>query len=105
MTRRSYLTADGHHVVTAVDAEEAIGCFENAEFDLMITDHAMPGMNGVMLATAVRENRAGHPVILVTGFAAGGMGHDEDPACVNLVMLKPLPRSDLQLSLVSVMGA
>ena len=100
----SYLTADGHRVVTAVDAEEAIGCFENAEFDLMITDHAMPGMNGVMLAAAVREKRAGHPVILVTGFAAGGMGHDEDPACVNLVMRKPVPRRDLQRALVSVMG-
>ena len=44
------------------------------KFDLLITDHAMPGMNGVQLAGAVRQMRAGHPVILVTGFAAGGMG-------------------------------
>jgi CheY-like chemotaxis protein len=101
----SYLTADGHNVVTAVDAEQAIGCFEASEFDLLITDHAMPGMNGVKLAATVREMRAGHPVILVTGFAVGGMGPDEDPTGVDLVMRKPVPRRDLQRALVSVMGA
>lgn len=60
----SYLTGDGHSVVTAVDAEEAIGCFAGAEFDLLITDHAMPGINGVHLAAAVRTMRSGKPVIL-----------------------------------------
>ena len=71
VTRRvlkNYLTADGHSVVTAENAEEALGCFESGKFDLLITDHAMPGMNGVQLAAAVREKIAGHPVILVTGF-------------------------------------
>ena len=101
----SYLTADGHNVVTAVDAEQAIGCFEAGEFDLVITDHAMPGMNGVKLAATVRAMRAGHPVILVTGFAAGGMGHDEEPTGVDLVMRKPVPRRELRRALVSVMGA
>ena len=101
----SYLTSDGHSVVTAVDAEEAMGCFEGAKFDLLITDHAMPGMNGVQLAAAVREMRAGHPVILVTGFAAGSMGADEEPAGVDLVMRKPVPRRDLRRALVSVLGA
>jgi signal transduction histidine kinase len=108
VTRRvleNYLTADGHSVVTAVDAEQAIGCFEGAKFDLLITDHAMPGMNGVQLAAAVREMRAGYPVILVTGFAAGSMGADEDPAGVALVMRKPVPRRELRRALVSVMGA
>ncbi|MEA3210294.1 MAG: hypothetical protein QOE70_3351 [Chthoniobacter sp.] len=101
----SYLTADGHSVVTAVDAEEALGCFAGAEFDLLITDHAMPGLNGVQLAAAVREMRARQPVILVTGFAAGSMGPDEEPAGVDLVMRKPVPRRELRRALVSVMGA
>ena len=101
----SYLTADGHSVVTAVNAEEALARFGNAKFDLLITDYAMPGMNGAQLATAVRKMRAGQPVILVTGFAVGGMGQDEDPGSVNLVMRKPIPRRELRRALVSVMGA
>ncbi len=101
----SYLTADGHRVVTAVDAEEAIGCYAGADFDLLIADHAMPGMNGVQLAAAVREKRAGHPVILVTGFAAGSMGNDEAPAGVDLIMRKPVARRELRRALLSVMAA
>lgn len=101
----NYLTSDGHSVVTAADAEEALGCVADGKFDLLITDHAMPGMNGVQLAAAVRAMRAGHPVILVTGFAAGSMGADEEPAGVDLVMRKPVPRRELRRALVSVMGA
>jgi signal transduction histidine kinase len=101
----SYLTSDGHRVVTAVDAEEAIGCLESAEFDLLITDHAMPGMNGRQLAAALREKHAGHPVIVVTGFAPGGMGPDDEQVGGDLVMRKPVPRRELRRALVSVMGA
>jgi signal transduction histidine kinase len=101
----SYLTSDGHSVVTAVDAEEALACLDGTKFDLLITDHAMPGMNGVQLAAAVRELSAGPPVIMVTGFAAGSMGADEEPSGIDLVMRKPVPRRDLRRALVSVMGA
>lgn len=101
----SYLTADGHRVVTAVNAEEALGCFAGASFDLLITDHAMPGMNGVQLAGAVREMHAGQPVILVTGFGPGGIGPDETPEAVDFVMHKPVPRSELRRALASVIAA
>ena len=96
--------ADGHGVVTAGNAAEAMARFADANFDLVITDHAMPGMNGLQFAEAVRELRAEHPVILVTGFAAGGLGRDECSAGVNLIMQKPVPRSDLRRALIAVMG-
>jgi signal transduction histidine kinase len=101
---KGYLTSDGHTVVTAVSAGEALDRMDGAEFDLMITDHAMPGMNGVQLAAAVREKRAGHPVILVTGFAAGSMGDDEEAAGVDLIMRKPVSLRDLRQGLAGVMN-
>jgi FixJ family two-component response regulator len=52
----------------------------------------MPGMNGTQLVTAVRDKRTGQPGILVTGFAVGGMGEDEEPVGVNLAMRKPVQR-------------
>jgi len=55
----SYLAGDGHQVVTAVDAEQAMSLFALGEFDLVITDHAMPGMNGLQLAATVREKLTG----------------------------------------------
>jgi CheY-like chemotaxis protein len=101
---KGYLTSDGHTVVTAVSAGEALDRLDAAEFDLMITDHAMPGMNGVQLAATVREMHSGHPVILVTGFAAGSMGEDEEPAGVDLVMRKPVSLRELRQGLAGVMN-
>lgn len=43
---RSYLLADGHTVATANSGQDAIVEFEAGNFDLVVTDHAMPGMNG-----------------------------------------------------------
>jgi signal transduction histidine kinase len=100
----SYLTADGHSVVTAVNAEEALGCFAETGFDLLISDHAMPGLNGVQLACAVRAMHVDQSVILVTGFAEGSMGAEEEPRGVNLVMRKPVSRRELRRALISVMG-
>jgi signal transduction histidine kinase/ligand-binding sensor domain-containing protein/ActR/RegA family two-component response regulator len=46
-------------------------------FDLVFTDFAMPGMNGVELAQRIRAVRADIPIILCTGF---GGAVDEDAA-------------------------
>ncbi|MBV9905240.1 MAG: response regulator, partial [Alphaproteobacteria bacterium] len=42
---------------------------EGTKVDLMITDHAMPGMTGVELAARVREMRPDLPILLATGYA------------------------------------
>jgi signal transduction histidine kinase len=99
----SYLTADGHRVVTKTSGYDALECFEWGGFDLVITDHAMPGMNGVQLGAAVRGKSPGQPVILVTGFSAGTMGRDESADSVDLVLRKPVQRSELRRALVSAM--
>ena len=39
-------------------------------FDVMVTDYAMPGMNGADLAAAVRGQRPGAAILLITGFAS-----------------------------------
>jgi CheY-like chemotaxis protein len=100
----AYLTADGHTVLSAVHAEEAMERFRGGKFDLVITDHAMPGLSGVQLAAAVREMQAGFPIILMTGFAVGGMGNDEEPADINVIIRKPVPRRELRRAIISAMG-
>ncbi len=98
----SYLAMDGHSVVTVDNAEEAMARFEGAEFDLLITDLAMPRMSGVQLAAAVRQIRAGQPVILLTGFNEDAIGPANQPAEVDLIMRKPVQRRALQRALASL---
>jgi signal transduction histidine kinase len=100
-----YLITDGHRVVTAINGQEAIDRAGAENFDLLITDHAMPGMNGLQLAAHIRGMRASQPIILVTGFNDGQFNPDQEFSDINLVVRKPVPRRELRRALISVMGA
>ncbi|MCC5976451.1 MAG: response regulator [Salinarimonas sp.] len=59
----------GHAVYAAASAQEALDKVLDGEgVDLVITDHAMPGMTGLELARKLRESRPDLPVMLATGF-------------------------------------
>lgn len=71
MNTAALLEDIGHHVVEAGSGEEALSSFtRRPEIDLLITDHAMPGMTGSELIDAARSLRPELAVILATGFAA-----------------------------------
>jgi signal transduction histidine kinase len=60
----------GHQVVEAHSAIEALQLLEGGlAADLLITDHAMPGMTGIELAREVRRQYPRLPILLATGFA------------------------------------
>ena len=60
----------GHEVVEVHSAREALQLLEGGLLaDLLITDHAMPGMTGMELADEVRRTRPDLPILLATGYA------------------------------------
>lgn len=59
----------GHTVFQAASGMDAMRLLERGSVDLVVTDHAMPGMTGAQLADAVERTRPGLPVIIITGFA------------------------------------
>lgn len=95
-----YLKGDGHHVVTAANGGEAMQRVMNEHFDLVITDHGMPGLSGIQLANGVRRIDPAKHVILLTGFA-----HDpaQKPASVNCILKKPLVWDELR-SAIQMLG-
>lgn len=59
----------GHTVFQASSGADALQRLEQGRVDLVITDHAMPGMTGAQLADTIDSRYPGLPVIIVTGFA------------------------------------
>ncbi len=94
------LTTCGHHVETAPNGRDALAKFKRGKFDLIITDYAMPVMNGVKLAQKVREKAPDQLIILVTAFAFSMASFEASPLPVNLVMQKPFSPKELQEAMV-----
>ena len=60
----------GHAVVEARSGEEALALLRRTRtVDLVVTDYAMPGMNGLQLADAVAAERPRPVFLLSTGYA------------------------------------
>ena len=57
-------------VVEALNGDEAMKCLddENGSIDMVITDYAMPGMNGIELLRKIREKNDALPVIMMTAY-------------------------------------
>ncbi|UVE19643.1 PAS domain S-box protein [Pseudomonas sp. LS44] len=89
----------GCDVVTANSGDQALDLLESQIPDLLISDHAMPGMTGLQLIAAVHGQWPKLPVILATGFA-----EELHAASSSLPMLsKPYRQSDLAQAITGLM--
>ena len=59
----------GHSVAEVHSGPQALEALEEGEFDLLISDFAMPGMNGGELIRRAREVRPGIRAAIVSGYA------------------------------------
>ena len=94
-----YLTADGHCAMTVGNGAQAVRTFQQQNFDLLMTDQGMPGMNGLQLSRYIRQIRANQPIILLTGFSFDA---DNLPTEVDKVIPKPITPDRLRAALAEV---
>ena len=76
---RVLLTAAGHDVLGATDAEKGIGLARQRKPDLILMDVQLPGMDGLSATRAIKKDPElkGIPVVAITSFAMPG---DEEKA-------------------------
>lgn len=61
------LAGEGYVVGEACDGEEALRRIDAEPFDVVVTDHQMPGLNGLEVMAQVHEQDNHRPVIIVSG--------------------------------------
>lgn len=98
-----YLNADGHSVVVANNGEAAWEKFQTEKFDLLITDHAMPGMTGIQLSAAVKSAAANQPIIMLTSLSDPIFEAGEKPASVDKLLNKAISQKGLRHAICEVM--
>lgn len=70
------LETQGYRAVCAYNARDALEKFRRENFDILVTDFRMDGMNGLELAREIHAIRPGIPVIIVTGYGPIDSGKD-----------------------------
>jgi DNA-binding NtrC family response regulator len=63
------LQREGYEVTACRDGEAALAALKRAEFDLVLTDLKMPGIDGMEVLREVRTSYPDVPVIMITGYA------------------------------------
>ncbi len=88
---RQTLTRFGHNVETAEDGQEGIQKFDDGNFDVVITDILMPGIDGNGVVQHIRKSaRQSIPVIAISGTPWQLESNDFD-----MVLPKPFPLKKL----------
>ena len=64
------LRQDGHEITEAADASEAVAALRESEFDLILLDLRMPGLDGIQLVETLREWGEAIPILMITGFGS-----------------------------------
>lgn len=84
---------ENYKVSHAVDGAKAFELYQNEEFDVLITDISMPGLNGFELARKIREltdaKKASVPIIAITGFESPKGVLDAESMDINDWLVKP----------------
>ena len=91
----------GHVALEALSGARALDMLQRgAKVDVVVTDHAMPGMTGAELALQIKQIWPSLPVILATGYAE--LPNGEDPGLPRLS--KPYLQEELAAQVAKVVN-
>lgn len=88
----NFLKDEGYYAEAAFDGLEAMQVFRPHAFDVVMTDVAMPNMNGWELIAALRIREPRIPIVLMTAYQSGMWSeHQLRKSGVATVLNKPFP--------------
>jgi CheY-like chemotaxis protein len=85
----------GHSVTTVADGSAALAALAERQFDLMLTDIVMPGIDGIALANQATRENPGMSVLMMTGFASEGQRAQAHHNSVDRVISKPFSLKEI----------
>lgn len=84
-----------YETVPFTEPKVALARLQSEPFDMLVTDHRMPGMTGEVLVRELRKTHPGLPVVVVSGFLDNDTIRDLIRDGVGGIFLKPLNVANL----------
>jgi diguanylate cyclase (GGDEF)-like protein len=97
------LRDDGYAVRTASSGEEALHILEREDFEVVVTDLVMPGIDGCDLVRKVKERLADQEIIVVSGVVDVATAVQAMKLGASDYLLKPLDQSVLSDSIERIL--
>ena len=98
-----WLISDGFEVIAVADGEEALSVLKAAgDVACVVSDIAMPGLDGERLAAIVAQQRPDLPVVLVSGNRVPSDAFFDSP--LRAFVAKPLNQRSLSDALARLLG-
>jgi FixJ family two-component response regulator/GGDEF domain-containing protein len=97
------LTDAGYDVQTASSGDEALHILERDDFDIIVTDLVMPGIDGSELVRRIKERRPEQDVVMVTGVVDVKTAVEAMKQGATDYILKPFDRKALTDSMEKIL--
>jgi diguanylate cyclase (GGDEF)-like protein len=97
------LAEEGFDTQTAASGEEALHILEHSDFDVVLTDLVMPGMDGSELVHRIKQRDPDQDVVVVTGVVDVKTAVDAMKLGANDYLLKPFDRRALAVTLETLL--
>ena len=99
------LARAGYEVTACSDGEEGLAAItRGGEFDLVVTDVVMPGMDGPAMVRAIRQQRPDLPILFMSGYAEEQLRKDIDIPDMHFIA-KPFSVAAIGDKVAGVMSA
>lgn len=100
-----FLQANAFAVEECGNGIEALECLDYGNFDLVVMDWSLPGMDGIDVCRQHREKGGTTPVLLLTGNAGSPYREESKKAGATDYLIKPVNLKDLVSRIRSALSA
>ncbi len=98
------LEKNGFEVMVAKNGQDAITMVEEENFDLIIADIRMPGINGLEVVKAIQKNKK-IPTIFITGYADPDIEREAKKTNPIAYLYKPFDISEIMEKINKALGS
>jgi len=93
-----------HRVTGVGDGLSALTALGGADFDVLLADIVMPGLDGIELARQAGSRWPALKIMFITGFAGVSMGEKPDDQSPDRLLSKPFHLSELVRQVDDLLG-
>ncbi len=99
------LEREGYHVRLAQDGQEALRAIRDTEFELVLLDMKIPGMDGIEILTNIRKVNTQLKVVMMTAY--GELDLIKEAAALQAIghFTKPFDIDEIKRFVISEIGA